>query len=127
MRGTDKRGGKRTGHTRITPAHAGNRYVSEGLDVAEQDHPRSCGEQLSMEMFFTQMARITPAHAGNRQSEGFPVCDGGDHPRSCGEQNGFCPYGMGTKGSPPLMRGTAAQQDISQLMGRITPAHAGNS
>ncbi len=71
---------------RITPAHAGNRDSRPNNLMADEDHPRTCGEQLILsEKDFDDWGspphmrgtdgqdwgqvgsdRITPAHAGNR-------------------------------------------------------------
>ena len=45
MRGTVDKCAKVAAKTRITPAHAGNRYDMAILDGEVKDHPRSCGEQ----------------------------------------------------------------------------------
>ena len=85
MRGTGSDGYGIPGTHRITPAHAGNRDEAASLWHFAQDHPRTCGEQLtaliqkkllggspphmrgtdgaSLIMHFQY--RITPAHAGN--------------------------------------------------------------
>ena len=112
-----------------------------------QDHPRSCGEQWVSEweehpargspplmrgtvgapLLYLANHRITPAHAGN--SLDYPTAGRGpeDHPRSCGEQPVSTIAALILPGSPPLMRGTVAEQLSSIDPLRITPAHAGNS
>ena len=69
---------------------------------------------------------ITPACAGNRPPE-IPCKSGTpDHPRVCGEQISRAIWVATSSGSPPRVRGTAA--DALDGKGRIgiTPACAGN-
>ena len=130
----------------ITPAHAGNRLSPYRIRAGLQDHPRTCGEQLSV--FFWSMpltgspphmrgtvsgnvwnadvGRITPAHAGNRRSSVSFSLPCRDHPRTCGEQPGKTSLKSSQTGSPPHMRGTAIQGKRTTRHDRITPAHAGN-
>ena len=69
---------------RITPAHAGKTYEDVTFNNIAEDHPRACGENLSIHPFHLQYLgspprmrgkhddniksvvtqRITPAHAG---------------------------------------------------------------
>ena len=106
MRGTDSSMFLMVFGNRITPAHAGNRFQRPELGVQDQDHPRTCGEQLSsflktwlrpgspphmrgtVEPLFTAITdiRITPAHAGNSAYCSAPHSLSSDHPRTCGEQ-----------------------------------------
>ena len=65
MRGTGCKGYYDQITTRITPAHAGNRYRKERVYGVFGDHPRSCGEQLDSQLVPRPPAGITPAHAGN--------------------------------------------------------------
>ena len=75
------------GTIRITPAHAGKRYVEERLGIGKTDHPRPCGEKLTCRQVSAvilgspppmrgkavvtvdaqRLERITPAHAGKRR------------------------------------------------------------
>ena len=147
MRGTVGFGVGRTPQAGITPAHAGNSPQNNTLSLGLEDHPRSCGEQLEHHCFtllttgspplmrgtvlITQQLaggpRITPAHAGNSQFPPSRPLSCRDHPRSCGEQTYNITYLGLDQGSPPLMRGTVAEQLSSIDPLRITPAHAGNS
>ena len=45
MRGTVIVWGDFDVSARITPAHAGNRYIEFGMRSTAKDHPRTCGEQ----------------------------------------------------------------------------------
>ena len=127
MRGTGSGKCFRNPQQRITPAHAGNSTFNSSFDGTNQDHPRTCGEQLPVPFLsFVPMGSpphmrgtvaavggwhmprgITPAHAGNRAHA--PECR-------------YLPLG-----SPPHMRGTAWDSPCVTALMRITPAHAGNS
>ena len=85
MRGTVEQGTGKTAVARITPAHAGNSFLDYLKFTQLKDHPRSCGEQLSVYQMrvaspgspplmrgtvsvpqrFKLFTGITPAHAGN--------------------------------------------------------------
>ena len=71
--------------------------------------------------------RITPACAGNSLPKGIKTGRKKDHPRVCGEQQRLTSFLRGISGSPPRVRGTAAQAADSITVTRITPACAGNS
>ena len=126
MRGTDVKKGFYDDGKGITPAHAGN-SAKIGITAAlTGDHPRTCGEQLEMNIQGAKLQgspphmrgtadpeapikrgdRITPAHAGNRSAV-LPVQHSRrDHPRTCGEQIPVIVPRLYTLGSPPHMRGT---------------------
>ena len=71
--------------------------------------------------------RITPAHAGKTQSiKSFHFLST-DHPRACGENAGGFTGADAINGSPPRMRGKQVFYKESDLVGRITPAHAGKT
>ena len=71
--------------------------------------------------------RITPACAGNSVpiSKKWRQCK--DHPRVCGEQQAAIQSNDTEAGSPPRVRGTAAQDKNAATSKGITPACAGNS
>ena len=91
---------------RITPACAGNRLQFVKNRALASDHPRVCGEQMSLSSAHIQHRGspprvrgtglafralwphdgITPACAGNSTSTLNKAGDVGDHPRVCGEQ-----------------------------------------
>ena len=70
-------------------------------------------------------AGITPAYAGKRPAEIEEIFGGGDHPRICGEKVVLFDDETKEIGSPPHMRGKAAQAALPYLDTRITPAYAG--
>ena len=131
----------------ITPAHAGNSPPAAHKRCRPRDHPRTCGEQLSV--FFWSMSltgspphmrgtefrviqklailRITPAHAGNSLHSSSRSQAHGDHPRTCGEQAKSVIRSFWIQGSPPHMRGTDETPHAPHMVVGITPAHAGNS
>ena len=70
--------------------------------------------------------RITPACAGNSCWSPLPRKPSRDHPRVCGEQElDGLDFGS-LDGSPPRVRGTVINATWEQVVGRITPACAGN-
>ena len=69
--------------------------------------------------------RITPAQAGKRAWLRQQPLGYRDHPRACGEKNSPVSMFSTPTGSPPRMRGKAAQMAAAQAAWRITPAHAG--
>ena len=134
------------GTGRITPAHAGNSNTERNTCSLDEDHPRTCGEQLASSLVFTGLKgspphmrgtampfgsgvlkiRITPAHAGNRSVAVSWARLMWDHPRTCGEQLLQTPVQNLEAGSPPHMRGTVTSFENLPCAARITPAHAGN-
>ena len=115
---------------RIIPAHAGNTQASirSVLPVSFcflKDHPRSCGEYYSQQLYkvfylgssplmrgilklfvlFVFIIRIIPAHAGNTKALCAFRIHYKDHPRSCGEYLFLARLLVVNLGSSPLMRG----------------------
>ena len=131
----------------ITPAHAGNTGLLLRGAVRTWDHPRTCGEHITIliknclhpgsppHMRGTRIERytrfcairITPAHAGNTPIAFLTFCTGRDHPRTCGEHKRSMAIERIPSGSPPHMRGTRHSfRNLTSMTG-ITPAHAGNT
>ena len=146
VRGTAPQRHDRKSRIRITPACAGNRFLSVTDKTLNRDHPRVCGEQSNTYtadvpepgspprvrgtgkvVYFGCMAiRITPACAGNSCfTEPIKIMKW-DHPRVCGEQTVPSRQGTPKIGSPPRVRGTGGQAAAGGGAGRITPACAGN-
>ena len=106
VRGTEMHDMYQRFHIGITPACAGNSYLSLFFTTPIQDHPRVCGEQAARPgrmhpalgspprvrgtaFSFSLLAidtRITPACAGNSPPFCMQIGCLGDHPRVCGEQ-----------------------------------------
>ena len=132
---------------RITPAYAGKRRRVRGQCRRQQDHPRLCGEKLSLarislarqgspppmrgkgvkQYTADRVVGITPAYAGKSSPAAVKVIFGQDHPRLCGEkiQNWLACWQE--VGSPPPMRGKAIPAQPIIILIRITPAYAGKS
>ena len=132
---------------RIIPAHAGNSPMAVDLVSEVADHPRACGElrlaptvnfmgygssprmrgTLSPERPERCVPRIIPAHAGNSGAQTCPAYGSPDHPRACGELPTGVVVTLQYYGSSPRMRGTLDTPTNLGPIGRIIPAHAGNS
>ena len=132
---------------RITPAHAGKTPMSFFSCSYSPDHPRACGENVSARFCQsvsigspprmrgkhytaytpTGMSRITPAHAGKTFVLHVYLVTVPDHPRACGENVSNVPLPVGSRGSPPRMRGKRWKMIEYQSGERITPAHAGKT
>ena len=132
---------------RITPAYAGKSGYTRRRTSGRWDHPRLCGEKLSVGLCSDKMtgspppmrgkagtpARglpadgITPAYAGKSNSRKIyrSMCQ--DHPRLCGEKVRYAPQTDQLQGSPPPMRGKEKSGRKTETMSRITPAYAGKS
>ncbi len=129
----------------ITPAHAGKSPANWASLSVTRDHPRACGEKLDYPKknqttkgspprmrgkdFAPDRPQdnpgITPAHAGKRACP-LPSCSTPrDHPRACGEKPSAPTTISRRTGSPPRMRGKAAEGGQREPPAGITPAHAG--
>ena len=126
----------------ITPAYAGKRIKLRKRHSICGDHPCVCGEKIEMpyelllkegspprmrgkarsRCFVVEVMRITPAYAGKRcRSPAFRSMPW-DHPRVCGEKSaGANVIGL-SLGSPPRVRGKAAEPRASHGPQGITPA-----
>ena len=133
--------------TRITPAYAGKRNPVYAGIIRWGDHPRLCGEKISMiedvlgcvgspppmrgkEVDGNQRSlayRITPAYAGKSGIPWLNLCCVRDHPRLCGEKPDWDGLDKTAQGSPPPMRGKGQPNTRSSVTSGITPAYAGKS
>jgi len=111
---------------RITPAPAGSSLGRRRPLSGSKDHPRACGEQLSIFNAGDKVVRITPAPAGSSCSKTAFCCGVRDHPRACGEQKKNVLTMNCVKGSPPRLRGAVPGLFPHGLPFRITPAPAGS-
>ena len=75
----------------------------------------------------TVTARIIPAHAGQTPRPCSTRLLGPDHPRACGANALFTGGAMAWNGSSPRMRGKRRVLRVDQIVGRIIPAHAGQT
>ena len=112
----------------IIPACAGNRIKPKHTIIKTRDHPRVCGEQLTMKRKHLRLRGssprvrgtgcdiisgkgvngIIPACAGNRNHQNYHYDKTRDHPRVCGEQFLLHPSQLDTWGSSPRVRGTVS-------------------
>ena len=147
MRGKESIGLWCTRNTGITPAHAGKSENGSIVSETPQDHPRPCGEKVTVRHAErrvrgspppmrgkaingwddTTIVGITPAHAGKSWPQSDIHRRTGDHPRPCGEKTLHIRAPISNKGSPPPMRGKEATARTIDVDRRITPAHAGKS
>ena len=132
---------------RIIPAHAGQTGPAISPTVPRSDHPRACGAnscdaasgrivtgssprmrgKRQRKPNTQHRTRIIPAHAGQTCSDLVTMGRKPDHPRACGAN--FQPsrlVGL-LGGSSPRMRGKPVHQFGSVFIGRIIPAHAGQT
>ena len=89
----------------ITPAYAGKRDWHVHEATRPKDHPRLCGEKLTV----TPPSKISPGSPppmrGKVQRLRWRARRYRDHPRLCGEKFGIVCCENKQKGSPPPMRG----------------------
>ena len=132
---------------RIAPAFVGNTPTSPTSPATWRDHPRirrehnlvfswglgyqgspphSRGTHVAIARGYNGV-RITPAFAGNTSRRSSSSSGDRDHPRIRGEHTPLYPYRSGYEGSPPHSRGTPSDVGVVRIVGRITPAFAGNT
>ena len=131
--------------TRITPADAGKTVVNALIVSRSWDHPRGCGENVSVYPSAARTSgspprmrgkrnqtqrvyrrrRITPADAGKTQFLMLAPRRDQDHPRGCGENDDGDISRLRDIGSPPRMRGKPSIDKTFRVAKRITPADAG--
>ena len=132
---------------RITPACAGKRGLQLSGKMKKGDHPRVCGEKLTIKgknwpvvgspprvrgkgifnRYLFAAARITPACAGKSAPMVIGICRHRDHPRVCGEKAPSIHPALAETGSPPRVRGKATPLRERRNFDGITPACAGKS
>ena len=132
---------------RITPAGAGKTRSRCRQKYRGQDHPRRCGENVSLVPFCMrylgsppqvrgkpaaalwvhELSGITPAGAGKTEYYAFPDEETGDHPRRCGENLQAITTPTAWTGSPPQVRGKRRSRINPYPNDRITPAGAGKT
>ncbi|RYP99501.1 hypothetical protein PG22506_1228 [Bifidobacterium pseudolongum subsp. globosum] len=132
---------------RIIPAHAGQTSWCWRTRRPGSDHPRACGANDAKEPFDVvedgssprmrgklpwrprqdSRIRIIPAHAGQTPMRHLLAFLVSDHPRACGA-NGINVNGaFYDGGSSPRMRGKLHTVRQGRRLGRIIPAHAGQT
>ena len=110
---------------RITPAHAGKSTLQIRPELADQDHPRTCGEKSPAYILPHGPTGSPPHMRGKDMSHVVHLIKHQDHPRTCGEKRFYSSNKSHLLGSPPHMRGKVALMDSETAPCRITPAHAG--
>ena len=133
--------------SRITPACAGKSLIEYSGNTGRRDHPRVCGEKklaefedetgagspprmrgkVAIQRDLIASSGITPAYAGKRDHPFHLSRVRRDHPRVCGEKRSQPRTAARQRGSPPRMRGKAAERLQKNRQVRITPAYAGKS
>ena len=147
MRGARRLGPDRGQGRRIIPAYAGSTGgTEEGVGLA-RDHPRVCGEHMSVDLYAHQPmgssprmrgARrrvgahpesdgIIPAYAGSTAGTPSRRTDSEDHPRVCGEHCVNLLADYNAKGSSPRMRGALGRRPLWKVYPGIIPAYAGST
>ena len=131
----------------ITPAHAGKTHIHQDKIRGLWDHPRTCGENVSIHSqnllhsgspprvrgkhyllrSAYRLPRITPACAGKTGHGRAKSVRHADHPRACGENQAKRSKSKQKLGSPPRMRGKRTMRGLLSRLVRITPAHAGKT
>ena len=131
----------------ITPAYAGKSIQTFQFVQYHRDHPRVCGEKLSISSAHISQTGspprmrgkapgflcspyfpgITPACAGKRLRAVTICCAIQDHPRVCGEKPTQRSTGSVRPGSPPRVRGKGSAPPRGHPLPGITPACAGKS
>ena len=132
---------------RITPAYAGKSDRGHGGQSRPRDHPRVCGEKITISAksrknsgspprmrgkgtdtwYHLSFLRITPAYAGKSPEHVRASRHEKDHPRVCGEKIALADLPDEFPGSPPRMRGKEFFDKSRSNCIRITPAYAGKS
>ena len=89
----------------VSPAYAGKSKVPDDSKADDEGSPpRMRGKVLNV-INGVRAKRITPAYAGKSVRPRLLQMPTWDHPRVCGEKARCICSGVGSKGSPPRMRG----------------------
>ena len=111
----------------ITPAPAGKTVNSGGGSVHGGDHPRTCGENFSREIYETYGEGSPPHLRGKPIAADPEIYQYGITPAPAGKTQKLCYYAQAWHGSPPHLRGKPYSYSAKQASGRITPAPAGKT
>ena len=134
-------------HGGLIPAHAGKTTRGRGQSRSGSAHPRSHGENASLEAHNSEPTgsspltrgklrhdaaraadiRLIPAHAGKTSQSRPQPCTHGAHPRSRGENSAVGSNACVAGGSSPLTRGKREAPLIVALLVWLIPAHAGKT
>ena len=147
MRGKRGDGSSSRRAGRIIPAHAGQTWFKAGDAINSPDHPRACGANKNDarsslplagssprmrgkpvgKRHLATLRRIIPAHAGQTKSCTSHNMTRPDHPRACGANVKSPSIFTFLLGSSPRMRGKLVMMTRDVMVGRIIPAHAGQT
>ena len=119
--------GDGTDALRITPAYAGKTSGTSRTGDKHQDHPRVCGKDCVIRLFWFRCLWITPAYAGKTKRGRSRSGTLRDHPRVCGKDTDVSGASNFSRGSPPRMRERLQFFQSFQPFQRITPAYAGKT
>ena len=134
-------------YRRIIPADAGSTALTDSGLIADEDHPRGCGEHIARNLTMTceqgssprmrgalglrrnhiVVRGIIPADAGSTWSQDSCQVHPKDHPRGCGEHAVPARHGTPAMGSSPRMRGAHSDNGSDRVSFRIIPADAGST
>ena len=105
MRGTLRRAFRKFRRLGIIPAYAGNTQPVSPCRQCNRDHPRVCGEHVTVARIHIIPSGSSPRMRGTHFGGGVAVVRG-DHPRVCGEHADNSSMTFNSEGSSPRMRGT---------------------
>ena len=127
MRGTRMSDNVESWRMGIIPAYAGNTFgVSCGIARA-RDHPRVCGEHMSVVVSTFISKGSSPRMRGTLHPCLQHAIHTWDHPRVCGEHTFCSVLSFWVTGSSPRMRGTQRSEAVNAPRAGIIPAYAGNT
>ena len=146
-RGKPRRSRAELSYTGLIPAHAGKTHPPGAGGQGREAHPRSRGENVSLERpsgrsrgsspltrgkldVFRRVhdvERLIPAHAGKTSAEASLFSVSRAHPRSRGENVWVVDQALSEGGSSPLTRGKHWEQLYGDYVVGLIPAHAGKT
>ena len=115
------------GRVGIIPARAGSTARCRRSRRPYRDHPRSCGEHLTVAAPSSFVVGSSPLVRGAPEHPCYSCYVGGDHPRSCGEHTRLVRILAREWGSSPLVRGAPLSDVLRPALGGIIPARAGST
>ena len=127
MRGKESSRRWSTTPTLITPACAGKRDHVSIMLKAFGDHPRMCGEKISLVIRLKTKMGSPPHVRGKDISAGTIARTLGITPACAGKRSSMLWVTGCCKGSPPHVRGKGSRRHARRWSTGITPACAGKS
>ena len=111
----------------ITPAYAGKRGDTVRPAAGTGDHPRLCGEKLSVIIIHHSGTGSPPPMRGKELTHATLQTSDRITPAYAGKRTAWTVSHKTATGSPPPMRGKAQVYIGAGVTERITPAYAGKS